>query len=110
MMVKTYITICILFSSSLCSLFLNAGTVGECGVTELVVVGDLLVSVLEVDAGCAFVFRVETGFISELFISISLRSPLFILFTAILEKAVTILPSGMCNVITVPHNVQKVLY
>ena len=98
------ITIWILFSSSLCR---TAGTEGECGVTSVVVGGDLLVSVLEFDAGVSiFVVKDDdTGFMSELFISISLRSPLFILFTAILEKAVTILLSGMFGVISsIPQN------
>ena len=54
---KAYnITIWILFSSSLC---LTAGTEGECGVTNVVVGGDLLVSVLEVDAGGS-TFEVKT--------------------------------------------------
>ena len=93
------ITIWILFSSSLC---LIAGTDGECGVTNVVVGGDLLANEHEVDASCGiFVVKdVETGFMSELFISISLRSLLFILFTAILEKAVTILLSLMYSVIS----------
>ena len=66
-----------------------------------------MVSVLEFDAGVSiFVVKDDdTGFMSELFISISLRSPLFILFTAILEKAVTILLSGMFGVVSsIPQN------
>ena len=105
---KVYnITIWILFSSSL---GLIAGTDGECGVANVVFVGDLLANEHEVDASCGiFVVKdADTGFMSELFISISLRSPLFILFTAILEKAVTILLSGMYNVISsMPQNHHK---